>query len=146
MTLTREAEVIESVHAHFEAIREQVNAKRAKYMATETSMKVDRVKRFKRINVKKLEDELESFRKKTETQAQDRNALANFHLEDSLKETNKKVAGIEKSMSESLNDLLNKEAYQLTARSNFINYERMFGELMIKDKVLVNFYKCKFRK
>jgi hypothetical protein len=22
----------------------------------------------------------------------------------------------------------------------------MFGELMIKDKVLVNFYKCKFRK
>jgi hypothetical protein len=136
LTFKREDEVIESVHAHFESVRDHVNERRNRYLATEHTYKTDKVRKFKRMNVKRLEDDLNNFKKKTEMQIQDKNVLTNFNLEESLKETNEKVTSIQKSITDSLTDLLNKDAYQLTSRSNYINYEKIFGELTVKEKVI----------
>ena len=137
----REEEVIISIREHFALINKQVTDIRNKYKKAaelnrqqvqqggiNPNMIEKKVQKLKRINAKKLEEELLSFQP-----SEDKTVAITVDFETNLMKTNERIYEIEKILNEGLDNLINKESYQLTALSPYISYEKIFGELEIKE-------------
>lgn len=132
----RRGEVVESVNRYFESMIVKINEAKAKYKPSEDGVtsitqqnaKMERLKRLRKVNVKKVEDELSGFN--GTIQAHKQMKTVDPQMETSILETNQRLSEIELMLDNHLKGFFDENAYQLTPKSNHLSYERIFGELV----------------
>jgi hypothetical protein len=135
----RQNEVIQSLNTYFEKMKARSKEARAKCRGTDTVLKADLVKKFKKVNSKRIEEDIENLKIKIDPHSSESKA-STFDLEGTLKEANDRMASIEKLIDDSVNIFFHKDAYLLTQRSNYINFERIFGDFVIREYPFVCFF------
>jgi hypothetical protein len=142
----REKEVTDSVHSYFDRMIFEINQIKQRYKELESDPNGQYFK-MKNFDLNRLDEELEAYKKDNEARmANLRSQLTfvpdNVATEKNLRETNKRLAEIERTLSEQLSNFLDKEGFILTARSTDIaKCEDFCGKLLVREKVTIEISK-----
>jgi DNA repair exonuclease SbcCD ATPase subunit len=136
----REKEVTDSVHSYFDRMVFEINQIKTRYKELESDPN-GHLTRMRLFDLARFEDELEGYKKESEARVANLKSQLAFvqdgsQTERQLKETAKRVAEIEKSLTDQLNNFLDKDGFILTPRSNELaKCEEFCGKLIVRERV-----------
>jgi hypothetical protein len=137
----REKEVTDSVHSYFDRMIFEINQIKQRYKELEG----DQSGQFFKMNfdLNRIGDDLEVFKRDNEARMANLKSQLTFvpdnlNTEKNLRETNWRLAEIERTLGEQLNNFLDKEGFILTARStDLAKFEEFCGKLLVREKVII---------